>query len=41
MIDDIMKKADREYDMFSELEATHPELRGEQLLVFKEQELLA
>ena len=23
----IMKKADREYDMFSELEATHPELR--------------
>lgn len=25
----IMKKADREYDMFSELEATHPELRGE------------
>ena len=24
----IMKKADREYDMFSELEATHPELRG-------------
>lgn len=25
----IMKKADREYDMFSELEATHPELREE------------
>lgn len=25
----IMKKADREYDMFSELEATHPELRRE------------